>query len=195
MAGMVDVVCFHHALGLTRGVRAFADRLREAGHTVHTPDLFEGRLFDTVEEGVAHAQGLGFSTVLERGREAVAGLPEALVTAGFSLGVLPAQLVAQTRPGVRGAVLMESFVPPSEFGSWPEGVPVQVHGMTDDPFFAGDGDLVAAQEFGAEGVTEVELFTYPGDVHLFADSGLATYDEAAAGLLVDRVLGFLERVG
>lgn len=192
---MTEILLFHHALGLTEGVRAFADRLRAGGHTVHTPDLFEGRVFDTVEEGVVHAQELGFSTVLERGREAAAGLPEALVTAGFSLGVLPAQLVAQTRPGVRGAVLMESFVPPAEFGTWPEGLPAQVHGMDADPFFAEEGDLDAARDFAGSGVAGVELFTYPGDVHLFADSGLPTYDEDATDLLVERVLAFVGRVG
>ncbi|MDN4173471.1 dienelactone hydrolase family protein [Nocardioides sp. SOB77] len=192
---MTDLVLFHHALGLTEGVRAFADRLASAGRTVHTPDLFAGRRFDTVEEGVAHAQELGFATVLERGREAVAGLSEGLVYAGFSLGVLPAQLLAQTRPGARGAVLMESFVPPSEFGTWPDGVPAQVHGMADDPFFAGEGDLAAAREHAASGAAEVEVFTYPGDVHLFADSTLPTYDEDAAGLVAERVLAFLERVG
>jgi dienelactone hydrolase len=192
---MAEILLFHHALGLTDGVRAFADRLRTGGHAVHTPDLFEGRVFGAVEEGVAHAQELGFSAVLERGREAATALPEALVTAGFSLGVLPAQLVAQTRPGVRGAVLMESFVPPSEFGTWPEGLPAQVHGMDADPFFAAEGDLEAAQVFAASGVAEVELFTYPGDVHLFADSSLATYDADATDLLVERVLAFLARVG
>ncbi|GGO79293.1 dienelactone hydrolase family protein [Nocardioides deserti] len=192
---MTEILLFHHALGLTDGVRAFADRLRAGGHTVHTPDLFEGRVFDSVEEGVAHAQGLGFATVLERGREAATGLPEALVTAGFSLGVLPAQLVAQTRPGVRGAVLMESFVPPAELGTWPEGLPAQVHGMDADPFFADEGDLDAARDFAGSGVAEVELFTYSGDVHLFADNGLATYDEDATDLLVERVLAFVARVG
>jgi dienelactone hydrolase len=192
---MTEILLFHHALGLTDGVRAFADRLRAGGHAVHTPDLFEGRVFDAIEEGVAHAQELGFSTVLERGREAATGLPEALVTAGFSLGVLPAQLVAQTRPGVRGAVLMESFVPPAEFGTWPEGLPAQVHGMDADPFFAEEGDLDAARELAGSGVAEVELFTYPGDVHLFADSGLATYDEDATDLLVERVLAFVGRAG
>ncbi|MBC9732716.1 dienelactone hydrolase family protein [Nocardioides marmotae] len=191
---MADLVLFHHALGLTDGVRAFADRIRAAGHTVETPDLFDGARFETIEAGVAHAQEVGFATVLDRARAAVDGLPEGLVYAGFSLGVLPAQQLAQTRPGARGAVLMESFVPPSEFGSWPAGVPAQVHGMDADPFFAQEGDLDAAREFAGSGVAEVELFTYPGDVHLFADSGLPGYDQDAAGLVADRVLEFLDRL-
>ena len=119
---MAEVVLFHHALGLTPGVVAFADELRRAGHTVHTPDLFDGRTFGTIEEGVGYAQEVGFPEVIERGVRAVAELPAGLVYAGFSLGVLPAQKLAQTRPGARGALLFYACVPISEFGSaWPDG--------------------------------------------------------------------------
>src|SRR5919199_5081680 len=137
---MAEVVLFHHALGLTPGIVAFADELRRAGHTVHTPDLFEGRTFDTIEEGVGYAQEIGFGEVIERGVRVVDGLPTELVYAGFSLGEVVAQKLAQTRPGARGALLFYSCVPVSEFGSsWPEGVPVQIHGMDADPIFVGEG--------------------------------------------------------
>jgi dienelactone hydrolase len=143
---IAEVVLFHHAQGLTPGVNAFAGELRRAGHAVHTPDLFEGRTFDTVEEGVSYAEELGFGQVIERGVRAAEGLPAELVYAGFSLGVLPAQRLAQTRPGARGALLFHSCVPVSEFSSaWPDGVPVQVHAMNADPFFVGE-DSHAAHE-------------------------------------------------
>src|ERR671916_1167139 len=139
---MAEVVLFHHAQGLTPGVVAFADELRRAGHTVHAPDLYDGRTFATLEEGVAHAEEIGFGEVTARGLRAVEGLPAGLVYAGFSLGVGPAQRLAQTRPGARGAVLCYSCVPVSEFGhAWPAGVPVQVHGMDADPYFVGEGDV------------------------------------------------------
>jgi dienelactone hydrolase len=188
---MAAVVLFHHALGLTTGVVAFADELRRAGHTVQTPDLFEGRTFATLEEGMAHVEGIGFAAVIERGIRAVEGLPAGLVYAGFSTGVLPAQKLAQTRPGARGALLCYACVPVSEFGSaWPDGVPVQVHGMDADPIFVGEGDLDAARALVAS-TERAELFLYPGDQHYFADSALATYDADAAALLTRRVLGFL----
>ena len=189
---MAKVVLFHHAQGLTPGVTAFADVLRGAGHTVHAPDLFEGRTFDTVEEGVAHAREIGFDEVLQRGVRAVDELPAELVYAGFSLGGLPAQCLAQTRLGARGALLFHTCFPVTEFGpSWPAGVPVQVHGMDADPYFVGeDSDLEAAQAL-VEEVDEAELFLYPGDQHLFADRSLPSYDEAAATLLQQRVLAFL----
>ena len=133
---MAEVVLFHHAQGLTPGVAAFADELRCAGHTVHTPDLFEGRTFDTIADGMGYVREIGFGEVMERGVRAVDGLPAELVYAGFSLGVLPAQRLAQTRAGARGALLFYSCVPVSEFGStWPDGVPVQVHAMDADPYF------------------------------------------------------------
>ncbi len=188
---MAELVLFHHAQGLTPGVVAFTDELRRAGHTVHTPDLYDGRTFATLEEGMAYAEEIGFGEVIERGVRAVEGLPAALVYAGFSLGVLPAQKLAQTRAGARGALLFYSCVPVSEFGTaWPVDVPVQVHGMDADPIFVGEGDIDAARALVAE-ATDAELFLYPGDQHYFADSSLPSYDAEAAALLSRRVLDFL----
>ena len=189
---MAEVVLFHHSQGLTTGIIAFAGELRRAGHTVHTPDLFDGRTFATIEEGMAYAEQIGFpDTVIERGVAAVGELPAELVYAGFSLGVLPAQKLAQTRPGARGALLFYSCVPVSAFGSWPDGVPVQVHGMDADPIFVGEGDIDAAREL-VDQAENAELFLYPGDQHYFADSSLPSYDPDATALLTQRVLDFLK---
>ena len=191
---MSEVVLFHHALGLTPGVVAFADTLRQAGHTVHTPDLFEGRTFGSIEEGMAYVGELGFGEVLGRGDTAASELSDELVYAGFSLGVVPAQKLAQTRPGAKGALLFYSCVPMSEFGeSWPAGVPVQIHGADADPFFVGEGDVDAAREI-VESTEDAELFLYPGDQHYFADSSLPSYDAQATALLTKRVLTFLDDV-
>jgi dienelactone hydrolase len=188
---MAEVVLYHHALGLTSGVVALAEELRGAGHTVHTPDLYEGRTFGTVGDGVAHAREIGFDEVIDRGVRAVEALPAGLVYVGISLGVLPAQKLAQTRPGARGALLLEACVPASEFSAaWPDDVPVQVHGMDADPSFAGEGDLDAARELLGQ-ARDAELFLYPGDQHLFTDSSLPSYDPAAAALLTQRALTFL----
>jgi dienelactone hydrolase len=188
---VAEVLLFHHALGRTPGFLAFADDLRGAGHTVHTPDLYDGRTFPTLDEGLAYVEKVGFGTVLERGASAAGDLPDALVYAGFSLGVLPAQMLAQTRPGARGALLFYSCVPTSEFGSaWPAGVPVQIHGMDADPIFAGEGDVDAARAIVASS-PQAELFLYPGDQHYFADATLPSYDPEAAALLRTRALDFL----
>ena len=188
---MTEIVLYHHVQGLTEGVRSFAEELRQAGHTVHTPDVFDGRTFDTLEEGMAFARETGFGTLVERGVAAAEGITPEAVYAGFSFGVVPAQQLAQTRPGARGAVLMYSCLPVSEFGeAWPEGLPVQVHGKEADPFFAEDLDAARAL---VDSTDEAELFLYPGEEHLFADSSLPAYDAAAAALLTERVLSFLEK--
>ena len=190
---MAEVLLFHHAQGLTPGIRAFADELRAAGHTVHTPDLFDGRTFGSIDEGVAYIGEVGFEEMRERGVHLADDLPPELVYAGFSFGVLPAQKLAQTRPGARGALLFYSCIPISgewAFGPWPDGVPVQIHGMDADEFFAGEGDIDAAREI-AQTVEDAELFLYPGDQHYFADSSLPSYDRQAATLLTERVLTFL----
>lgn len=192
---MAEVLLFHHAHGLTAGVLGFADTLTQAGHVVHLPDLYDGRVFDELEQGLAYAQETGFGTILERGRAASDGLTNNLVYAGFSLGVLPAQMLAQTREGAAGALLFHSCVPTSEFGGgWPAGVPVQIHAKDADPFFVDEGDIEAAHAL-VEQAADAELFLYPGDEHLFADHSLPSYDESAAQLLTERVLGFLDRVG
>jgi dienelactone hydrolase len=188
---MVEVLFFHHAQGLTEGVRALADQLRQAGHTVHTPDLYEGNVFSTLDEGLAYARQTGFAEILRRGVRSADDLPAELYYIGISLGAMPTQQLAQTRAGARGAVLLEACVPPTEFGTaWPAGVPVQVHGMDADPSFAGEGDLDAARELVKQ-ADNGELFLYPGDRHLFVDASLPSYDPDAAALVIKRVLDFL----
>jgi len=190
---MTTVLLFHHAQGQTPGFLAFADELRAAGHTVHTPDLYDGNTFDDLDEGVAYAQKVGFSEILGRGVATAEGLPADIVYAGFSLGVMPAQSLAQTRPGARGAIFYSAALPTSEFGgSWPEGVPLQIHMMDSDPW--AEEDRPAAEALVKE-VEDAELFLYPGSGHLFADSSLKDYDEQAAELLKERTLTFLDRVG
>lgn len=188
---MAEVLLFHHAQGVTPGVVAFADQLLEAGHVVHTPDLYEGRTFDTLDQGLVNAREIGFDELFERGVGAAGDLPAELVYAGFSLDVMPAQKLAQTRPGARGALFFDACAPTAEFGSsWPAGVPVQIHGMDADPFFAGEGDIDAARAL-VDDAADAELFLYPGHQHLFADSSLSSYDKDATQLLTQRVLSFL----
>ena len=193
---MTDVLLFHHAQGVTPGIRAFADELRAADHTVHVPDLFNGRTFDSIPEGIAFIKEQGFDALRERGVHVADDLPPDLVYAGFSFGEAIAQELAQTRAGARGAVLLYSCIPISgewAFGPWPEGVPVQIHGADRDPFFMDEGDVDAAREIVAN-VADAELFLYPSDQHYFADSSLPSYDAEAAALLMQRVLDFLARV-
>ncbi|TCO46873.1 dienelactone hydrolase [Kribbella antiqua] len=189
---MAEIVLYHHSQGLTEGVQAFADELRKAGHTVHTPDMYEGRTFETIEEGMTYARETGFGTVKDRGLAAVEGLGDALVYAGFSLGVMPAQELAQTRAGAKGALFLHACLPVSEFGAaWPSAVPVQVHAMDADPFFVEDGGDIDAARALVASTDQAELFLYPGKEHIFTDSSLEAYDAPATQLLTQRVLTFL----
>ncbi len=190
---MAQVLLIHHIQGLTPGILDFAGALRAAGHVVHTPDLFEGRTFASIEQGQAYCGEVGFEEVTARGIRAAEGLPTDLVYAGFSLGVMAAQQLAQHRPGARGALLYHSFVDPAYFGEWPAGVPAQIHAMDADPFFVGEGDIEPAQAF-VSGRDDAQLFLYPGSGHLFTDSSLADYDEAATAQLLERSLTLLAEV-
>jgi dienelactone hydrolase len=186
-------VLFHHIQGLTDGVKSLAEELRQGGHTVHTPDLFDGRTFDTLEDGMAFARETGFGALGERGVAAADAFRPEVVYAGISFGVMVAQQLAQTRNGARGALFISACLPFTEFGdAWPTGVPVQVHGKDDDPFFA-EEDLVAARAL-VDATDDAELFIYAGEEHLFTDASLAAYDAASTKLLLDRVLQFLDLV-
>jgi len=196
---LAEIVLFHHVQGATPGVHALADALRDGGHVVHVPDLLDGALPETVEAGLALMAGLDDGVVAARTERALEGLPAGLVYAGVSWGGSIAQRLAQTRPGARGALLYESFVSLSAewaFGPWPAGVPVQVHGMARDPYFAGEGDLEAARELvDAVGPELAEVFVYDGDAHLFTDASLPSSDPVATALVVERSLELLARIG
>src|SRR5437899_1314284 len=185
-AVMAEILLFHHAQGQTPGFLAFADELRAAGHVVHAPDLYDGKTFTNLDDGVGYAKEVGFATIGERGRLAADGLPNELVYAGFSLGAMPAQMLAQTRPGAKGALLFSAAFPASEFGgSWPQGVPLQIHMMEDDEW-AVEG-LPATREL-VEPTEGAELFLYPGDRHLFAANSLPDHDAKAPSLREHRGL-------
>lgn len=186
---MVDVIVFHHVQGLTSGVLEFAEELRRQGHTVHVPDLFEGRTFASIEEGLAFVEANG-SRPIRAGLDAASGLPADLVYGGLSFGVMIVQRLAQTRQGASGALLLHSCLPIAEYGGWPQGLPVQIHAMAGDEYFA--EDLPAATELAAR--PEAELSTYPGDRHLFTDASLPDYDGGAYTLLMGRVTAFLAEV-
>ncbi len=190
---MAEVLLFHHAQGLTPGITAFADELRAAGHTVHTPDLFEGRTFGSIDEGMAHIKGVGFDEMRARGVKLADEYPRELVYAGMSVGETIAQELAQTRPGAKGALLFYSCLPISgewAIGPWPDRVPVQIHGADHDPIFMDEGDVEAAREI-VDKVDDAELFLYPSDQHYFADSSLPSYDPDGTAVLTQRVLDFL----
>jgi len=197
---MAEVVMFHSVLGLRPGMLDAAERLRAAGHTVHTPDLFEGEVFDNIDDGMREEETLGFREIARRTEEAVAGLPEGLVYAGFSMGVAHAERLTASRPGALGAVLMHGAVPVEAlteyFGveRWPEGVPVQVHYATDDPWVEAEQEVVPLGDSVRGAGAEFEVYVYPGSGHLFADPDLSEYDRASSEAMWERVISFLDRI-
>ena len=186
---MSEIVLFHSAYGRRPAVLDFAERVRRAGHAVHVPDLYDAEVFDSLEAGIVKRDSLGMAELARRAAAAVADLADDLVYAGFSLGCAPAQLLAQTRPGARGALLMHGALPAEAFETeWPEGVALEVHGMEDDPWF----DVDVARRL-VDGAADGVLHCYPGGKHLFADSGLSDYDPQAAELMTKRALAFFAR--
>lgn len=185
---MASIVLFHSALGLTTGTKKFAEALARDGHTVHTPDLFDGETFRTLDEGVRKRDALGIPELMQRAAKAAELAPTTSIYAGFSMGAAAAQFLAFARPGARGAVLMHAVLPLAAMGTgrWPE-VPVQIHASEEDPWVDSgvlDGFAHAA---GAQ------VFRYAGRAHLFADESSADYEPKHAELLIERVRAFVRR--
>jgi dienelactone hydrolase len=195
---VAEIVVFHSALGLRPGVIADADRLRAAGHSVRTPDYYDGEVFDDLDEGLRKRDAVGYDEIFRRAQGAVTDLPPDLVFAGFSLGAMPAELLAATRPGARGAILFHSAVPVEEFEAfgaegWPSGVPAQVHYAAEDPWVEQE-EVDALGKAVRQAGADFEAHTYPGSGHLFADPGLPEYDRASSEDMWRRVLAFLDRI-
>jgi len=194
---MAEVVLFHSILGLRPAVAEAAERLRAAGHTVHTPDLFGGRTFDSYEPAFAWVESSGIDQhLVERTHAAVDSLPAEVVYAGFSLGAYSAELLAAARPGARGLLLFHGAISLAgiDVVLWPADVPVQVHYALDDPYREQD-ELESFQGSVIASGAEFELYDYPIAGHLFTDRALADeYDETSAGQLYSRTLEFLDRV-
>ena len=174
---MAEVVLYHHIQGLTEGVRSFAAELRRAGHTVHTPDLFDGRTFATMDEAFAVVQEAG-DALDAKADGAVHALPERLVYAGISWGVGAAQRLAQTRAGARGALLYEACFPITRrVRLWP----MAQRPSCSDPRQGGRRVLRTRGRHRRcprtgrhrSAPTRPNCCVYPGDEHLFVDSSLS----------------------
>jgi len=184
---MASIILFHSALGLTTGTKKFAHTLARDGHTVLTPDLFDGETFTTVEDGVRKRDALGLPELMQRAARSVEGVPAASIYAGFSMGAAAAQFLAATRPGARGAGLMHAVRPRAAMGMsrWPD-VPVQIHASLEDPWV--DTAVLAA----FAGASSAQVFRYPGRAHLFVDESSFDYAAEHAKMLTERVRAFVQ---
>ena len=186
---MTDIALFHHVLGVTEGLQRIATDLRALGHSVRIVDVFDGQTFATIDDGIAHVEGIGFGTAMDNAVSAIAEDAEDLVVIGISLGVMPAQKLLQTHPGVVGAVLIDGAIDADAFGAWPADTPVDIHLVQGDEIAAEDFD--AAQNLADQ--PEVTLTVRPGDGHLVVDRSAPAFDPATATAIVDAVCSFVAR--
>jgi dienelactone hydrolase len=179
---MTTIVLFHSALGRNRAVHDLADVLRSDGHEVHTPDLYDGAVFDDLDEGVAERDRIGIDQLLARATDAIVPLPDEVVYAGMSMGTMPAQLFAATRPGARGALLIQGAARPEDLGlgGWPADVPLQIHVGADDRWFDADHAAEVAASLPAG---SVDVAVYDTSAHVFCDPDASHHDPHATRLL------------
>ncbi len=185
---MSDILLLHSALGLRPAVLDFARALSDAGHTVHTPDFYDGHVFDGQREGLAYRDEVGARTIFtERLLPQIADLPADAVLAGFSLGAAYAQALAARRSQAAAVVLLHSVAAPR--GDWP-GQPVQVHRYARDPF-VDEGDLTALAAAVRSSGAVFEDWVTPGSGHLFTDPGTPDGDAEATASTLERIKALL----
>lgn len=175
---MTTVILFHSVYGLRAFERGVAERLTVAGHEVFTPDLYEGRVASSIEEGFALKEEIGWSTLCERAERAVADLPADAVLGGFSMGAAVAASLWPKRPETAGILFLHSIaeIPANAR----RGLPVQVH--LADPDIFEPADEVAAWRADAERTpVALEVFIYPGAGHIYTDATLVDYDSKPPG--------------
>jgi len=191
-----EVVVYHSAYGLRPAIIEFADKLRAAGHLVHTPDLYDGEVFCGRDDAIRKIQEVGFDELLKRAAAAVESLPHDLVYAGFSNGGACAELLAATRPRARGAILIHAPLMVRDLGwtAWPLNVPVQVHFADKDPIRNQAVIDALAVKVRLSG-SNFEQFDYDAPGRLFADPAFPAYNANAAEFMTRRVQEFLESVG
>lgn len=185
---MSDILLLHSALGLRPAVTQFAELLRAGGHTVHTPDFYDGALFEASAEGLAHRDEVGARELFGRVQSGLETVPDDAVLAGFSLGAAFAQRLAGDRPQALAIVLMHSVAAPR--GDWRR-QPVQVHRYESDPFIEQDDvrDLQSAVQSSGAIFEDVVV---PGRGHLFTDLDTPDGNRAARDAAAQRVLDLLD---
>ena len=186
---MGSLALFHSVYGLRPAVLAAAQRVRSAGHTVVTPDLYGLPATDSLAEGFALAERVGFPAMLERAREAVRHLPPQTVLAGFSMGTGVVEALLPERPHTAGVLLVAGTT--GSFAGVHPGLRAQLHVAHPDPEFVPPEAVTAWTTGMGDAGALFEVYRYPGVGHLWLDEGLPEYDAIAAALAWERCLEFL----
>ncbi|GAA1968575.1 dienelactone hydrolase family protein [Kitasatospora viridis] len=190
---MAQILLLHSIYGLRPAVHTAAERLRAAGHQVEVPDLYDGKVFDDIEEAAAHREEIGSDDLLRRAVSAAAPLltgDTRLVYAGFSLGGALAQNLALADEKALGLLLLHGTSDLREDAKV-EDLPVQLHLAEPDPFETDDWLNSWYLRMRAAGA-DVEMHRYRGAGHLYTDPELPDYDEEAAERTWAVALAFLD---
>jgi len=190
------VVLFHSMFGLRPVELRAAERLRDAGHRVLTPDLFAGAVaadhgsVPVVEDGFALMDRIGWETIMARAQAAVRDLPPSTVPGGFSMGAGVVGSLWPDRLSAAGVFLLHAAALVPE--GIPTGTPVQAHVAHGDKF--APSDQIAALRASAEHAgAEFSLHIYPGAGHFYSDPSLPDYDPIAANRTWQHVDELLEK--
>jgi dienelactone hydrolase len=189
----VHVVVFHSMFGLRAVELAAAERLRGEGYAVIVPDLFGGATASgDAEQGFALMSRVGWPTIADRARRAVADVPDEAVLAGFSMGV---GVIGEVWPERLNAAAVLCFHAPTIVPvGVPAGTPVQLHVGAADRQFASEEQIASFSDSAQQAGTDTSIHRYPGAGHFFTDRSSPDHHAEAATLAWTRALRFLHAV-
>ena len=185
---MATVIFFHSVYGLRSLEHEAVERVQAAGHKAFAPDLYDGLIARSIEEGFEFKDEIGWETICERAEWALAGLPASTVLAGFSMGAGVISSLWPKREKTAGILLLHRVAPIAENAR--KGLPLQLHLAEPDPFEP-EEDVAAWRQAVERSGTAAEIFRYPGGGHLYTDASLPDYNARAADLTWKRVIDFL----
>jgi len=186
---MASVAIFHSLYGLRPSVLSAAERLRAAGHTVVTPDLYGLPPADSFEQAAALADKVGWPEIVGRARATLRDMPPRTVLVGFSMGTGVADELLAERPHTAGLLLLSGAAVTA--ARIPSGLRAQLHVADPDPEFVPAPAITGwADAMDAAGAI-FEVYRYPAVGHLWMDEDLPDHDHLATDLLWSRCTEFL----
>lgn len=188
------VVVAHAWWGLNQTIRDYGAALAKQGYVVGLPDLFDGKIADTIAGAEELAQTPRTPNAGDRLRSAIAELAahdavtgDKVAAVGFSFSGFHLLALASATDVPLSRMVIHYAVRPVGDGH----IPVLVHFAENDPFESTEDMIELTKQLQADGAPNA-AYTYPGTRHWFVEPDRPEYDADEAELAWERTLTFLK---
>lgn len=194
------VLVLHAWWGLNDALKAFCNRLAEAGFVAFAPDLYHGQVADTIPgaEILRDALFENFDQARVEVKEAAVFLNDhfghtgSLAVIGFSLGAFFALELSVAAPELIRSVVVFYGTRPGD--DYPAAHAAYLGHFAESDDFEPQSEVNRLEQALRDAGRPVAFYQYPGVGHWFFEPDrLPAYNPAAANLAWERTLAFLQR--